>query len=100
MGSRAALGRPLELGCDIAALVASAVGIGLSVGSWSVQRDSCYFENALFAPAVPVVMAFVALVLAVVFWKRPSGSRPHALSMYGAVVVSVLVQLFWSGACF
>lgn len=93
MGSWVALGRPLGSGRDIAVLAASAVGIGLSVGSWSVQRDSCYFENVLFVPAVPVVMAFVALVLAIVFWKRCSESRSRALSMYGAVVVFVLVQL-------
>lgn len=73
----------------VASLAMSAIGIALSVGSWSAARDGSYFGNELLVPAVPVVMVFVALALALVFWKRES--KPDSFPVWCLVVAGALV---------
>ena len=89
-------------GCDdVATLVASAVGIGLSVGSWSATRDDSYFGSFLLVPAVPVVVALAALVLAVVFRGRSLRPLPVLAVAAGLVLVQLLaipLASFWSAS--
>ncbi len=76
-------------GSDVSTLVMSAVGVGLSVGSWSATRDGSYFDNPLLVPAMPVVMVFAALILAVAFKKE----KPQPRSLFVAAAILVAVQL-------
>lgn len=70
-------------------LVLSAVGIGILVGSWSATREDSFFGSALFVPAVPLIMAVTALVLAIVFRK----GEPKTKLFFIAAMVLVSLQL-------
>lgn len=73
----------------VSTLAMSAVGLGILVGSWSATREDSYFGSTLFVPAVPMVMAIAALVLAIVFRKGELKAKPF----FVAAVVLVSVQL-------
>lgn len=74
---------------DIAVCVSSAVGIALSVGSWSATRGANVFGSALITPFVPVVMTVAALVCAAAFRNR----RPSRRLLFAAATVFGAIQL-------
>jgi hypothetical protein len=77
-----------------ATLVMSAIGICLSVGSWSATRDASAFGSSLFEPAAPMVMALAALALAIAFRNKSAESGPFFRTSSIIALVLVLSQVF------
>ena len=79
----------------------SAVGIGLLVGSWSVMRESSYFDSALFAPAAPMIMGLSALVFAIVLRKKELKTRSFfivAATLVSFQLLAMLLAPMFSGS--
>ena len=63
-----------------------ALGIALSIGSWSATRGGSFFGGAQFVPTIPVAVCAMALCLALA-WRRRVPQTRHVLVASAVLLV-------------